>query len=114
MNQNGNIENADLVGSSAILQVPITAGDGAADMMEKLRDLFPSAFVDGKLDKDALLSTLGLDDSPGPSFAFTWPGWPSPTRTDTFDRYDVPIGGIKWHVKDECFQKSLSAKQSSW
>ena len=40
--------------------------------------------------------------------------WPSPTRTDTFDRYDVPIGGIKWHVKDECFQKSLSAKQSSW
>lgn len=40
--------------------------------------------------------------------------WPSPTTTDTFDRYDVPIGGITWHVKDEYFQKSSSAKQSSW
>ena len=39
--------------------------------------------------------------------------WPSRTTTDTFDRYDVPIGGITWHVKDGCFQKSLSAKQSS-
>lgn len=40
--------------------------------------------------------------------------WPSPTTTDTFDRYDVPIGGITWHVKDGYFQKSSSAKQSSW
>jgi hypothetical protein len=40
--------------------------------------------------------------------------WPSPTTTDTFDRYDVPIGGITWYVKDGYFQKSSSAKQSSW
>ena len=40
--------------------------------------------------------------------------WPSPSMTDTFDRYDVTIGGITWHVKDGCFLKSLSAKQSSW
>ena len=40
--------------------------------------------------------------------------WPSPTTTDTFDRYDVPIGGITWHVKDGCSQKSLSARRSSW
>ena len=36
--------------------------------------------------------------------------WPSPTTTDTFDRYDVPIGGITWHVKDGCFQKSSSPR----
>ena len=41
------------------------------------------------------------------------PQWPTPTSSDTFDRYDVPIGGIIWHVKDGCFQKSLSARQSS-
>jgi hypothetical protein len=40
--------------------------------------------------------------------------WPSPSMTDIFDRYDVPIGGIKWHVKDGCFLKSSSANQSSW
>lgn len=39
--------------------------------------------------------------------------WPSPSVTDTFDRYDVTIGGITWHVKDGYFLKSLSAKQSS-
>lgn len=37
--------------------------------------------------------------------------WPSPSMTDTFDRYDVTIGGITWHVNDVCFLKSLSAKQ---
>jgi hypothetical protein len=26
-----------------------------------------------------------------------------PTTTGTSDRYDVPIGGITWHVKDGCF-----------
>lgn len=36
-----------------------------------------------------------------------------PTSSDTFDRYDVPIGGITWHVKDGFFQKSLSVRQSS-
>jgi hypothetical protein len=38
-------------------------------------------------------------------------GWHSPTSSDTFDRYDVPIGGITWHVKDSCFQKSSSARR---
>jgi len=37
--------------------------------------------------------------------------WPSPSVTDTFDRYDVTIGGITWHVKDGYFLKSLNAKQ---
>ena len=41
-------------------------------------------------------------------------GWHSPSMTDTFDRYDVPIGGITWHVKDGCFRKSSSARRSSW
>ena len=43
-----------------------------------------------------------------------WAYWPSPTTTDTSDRYDVPIGGITWHVKDGYFQRSSSARQSSW
>lgn len=38
--------------------------------------------------------------------------WPSPVLTDTSDRYDVTIGGNACHVKEGCFQKSLSAKRS--
>ena len=48
------------------------------------------------------------------AYGFPLPFWHSPTKTDTFDRYDVPIGGITWHVKDGCFQKSSSARRSSW
>lgn len=40
--------------------------------------------------------------------------WHSPTKTNTSDRYDVPIGGITSHVKDGCSRESLSTRQSSW
>jgi len=56
---------------------------------------------------------MGTSDAPA-ALVVLRSEWPSPTTTDTFDRYDVPIGGITWHVKDEFSQKSLSAKQSSW
>ncbi|MGB7195776.1 MAG: hypothetical protein WBD81_20160, partial [Collimonas pratensis] len=46
--------------------------------------------------------------------AHVWNEWPSPIVTDTFDRYDVTIGGITWHVKDGYFLKSLNAKQLNW
>lgn len=48
--------------------------NGKAELLSRLRDLVPSAFLDGELDKDALLDALGLDDKSASAFAFTWPG----------------------------------------
>ncbi|MGP9745923.1 site-specific DNA-methyltransferase [Brachybacterium sp. AOP29-B2-41] len=48
--------------------------DGQEELLAQLRDLVPSAFLDGELDRDALLSALHLGDESKPSFNFTWPG----------------------------------------
>ncbi|MCA7967347.1 site-specific DNA-methyltransferase [Burkholderia cenocepacia] len=48
--------------------------NGKAELLSRLRDLVPSAFLDGELDKNALLDALGLDDKLASAFAFTWPG----------------------------------------
>ncbi|KAB1647728.1 site-specific DNA-methyltransferase [Pseudoclavibacter sp. CFCC 14310] len=42
--------------------------------MAQLRDLVPSAFLDGELDRDALIAALGLDGDAEPAFSFAWPG----------------------------------------
>ena len=44
------------------------------ELLAQLRDLVPSAFLDGELDRDALLGALGLDGDSKPAFSFTWPG----------------------------------------
>lgn len=48
--------------------------DGQEELLAQLRDLVPSAFLDGELDRDALVAALGLDGEGKPSFNFTWPG----------------------------------------
>ncbi|MGB3291095.1 MAG: site-specific DNA-methyltransferase [Burkholderiaceae bacterium] len=53
--------------------VPPGTEDGQAALLEKLRDLLPSAFPDGELNKVALWSALGFAQDT-PAFAFTWPG----------------------------------------
>ena len=55
-------------------QVPFKTDDATATLMAQLRDIIPTAFLDGQLDKGQLLAALNLDDSAAPSFAFTWPG----------------------------------------
>lgn len=55
-------------------QVPATTEDAKATLLAQLRELLPSAFLDGELDKPALLAALDLDDAALPAFAFTWPG----------------------------------------
>ncbi|WP_083537780.1 site-specific DNA-methyltransferase [Pseudoxanthomonas mexicana] len=55
-------------------QVPATTEDAKATLLAQLRELLPSAFLDGELDKPALLAALDLDDASLPAFAFTWPG----------------------------------------
>ncbi|WP_176158883.1 site-specific DNA-methyltransferase [Burkholderia multivorans] len=67
--------NADASNELAVdtSKVPAGTEDGQVALLAQLRDLFPAAFLDGELDKGALLSALGLDDTE-PSFAFTWPG----------------------------------------
>lgn len=44
------------------------------ELLNQLRDLVPSAFLDGRLDRDALIAALGLDGESEPAFSFTWPG----------------------------------------
>lgn len=53
---------------------PGETADSQAELLAQLRDLVPSAFLDGELDRDALLGALGLDGEVKPAFSFTWPG----------------------------------------
>lgn len=48
--------------------------DETVELLSKLRDLLPTAFLDGELDKSALLDALGLGENKTPAFSFTWPG----------------------------------------
>ncbi|MBO2466001.1 site-specific DNA-methyltransferase [Actinomadura violacea] len=54
--------------------VPGQTSDQHDELLTQLRDLVPSAFRDGELDRDALLAALGLGDGNEPAFSFTWPG----------------------------------------
>lgn len=54
--------------------VPAETSDPHAELLAQLRDLVPGAFIDGELDRDALLAALRLTDDENPSFSFTWPG----------------------------------------
>lgn len=54
--------------------VPGETPNGREELHAQLRDLVPSAFLDGELDRDALLDALDLGDSDSSPFAFTWPG----------------------------------------
>jgi len=48
--------------------------DSQSELLVQLRDLVPSAFLDGELDRDTLLEALGLCGESNSSFSFTWPG----------------------------------------
>lgn len=54
--------------------VPDETRDAHEELLAQLRDLVPSAFLDGELDRNALLGALGLDGEVKPAFSFTWPG----------------------------------------
>lgn len=54
--------------------VPDETRDPHEELLAQLRDLVPSAFLDGELDRDALLGALGLDGDAEPAFSFSWPG----------------------------------------
>lgn len=54
--------------------VPDETRDAHEELLAQLRDLVPSAFLDGELDRDALLGALGLDGEVKPAFSFSWPG----------------------------------------
>ena len=49
--------------------------DGHTELLAQLRELLPAAFLDGELDRVALLDALGLGNEEARSaFAFSWPG----------------------------------------
>lgn len=58
---------------SLISQVQIGTKDGQAELLAQLRQLIPSAFLDGEIDQALLLSAVGLEQS-SQTFSFTWPG----------------------------------------
>lgn len=45
--------------------------DSQSELLVQLRDLVPSAFLDGELDRDTLLEALGLCGESKSSFSFT-------------------------------------------
>lgn len=53
--------------------VPAETPDGQEGLLDQLRDLVPSAFLDGALDRGALLNALGLEGETKPAFSFSWP-----------------------------------------
>jgi adenine-specific DNA-methyltransferase len=54
--------------------VPGETADPNDELIAALRDLVPSAFADGALDRAALLGALGLaDENQKPAFTFSWP-----------------------------------------
>jgi len=59
---------------SDIRRVPSETSDGHVELLKQLRELVPAAFLDGELDRVALLDTLGLGEQTEPAFAFSWPG----------------------------------------
>ena len=54
--------------------VPGETPDEKEILLAQLRDLVPSAFLDGELNREALLDALDLGSSEATQFAFTWPG----------------------------------------
>lgn len=59
---------------SEVRCVPSDTSDGHAELLTQLRELLPAAFLDGELDRTALLDALGLGEEAEPAFAFSWPG----------------------------------------
>ncbi len=55
-------------------RVPSETPDGYAELLTQLRELLPAAFLDGNLDRVALLDALGLGEDTHSTFAFSWPG----------------------------------------
>src|SRR5574337_566431 len=60
--------------TAEILRVPSETPDGRGELLNQLRELLPAAFLDGELDRAALLDELGLGEGAEPPFAFSWPG----------------------------------------
>jgi adenine-specific DNA-methyltransferase len=54
--------------------VPGETTDNREELLAQLRSLIPGAFLDGELDRNALLGALELGDDASPSFSFSWPG----------------------------------------
>jgi len=59
---------------SEVRCVPSETSDGLTELLKQLRELLPAAFLDGELDRTALLDALGLAEETEPAFAFSWPG----------------------------------------
>lgn len=58
----------------SVVNVSGETPDSREELLSRLRDLVPSAFLDGEIDAEALLGALDLGGERKPAFAFSWPG----------------------------------------
>jgi adenine-specific DNA-methyltransferase len=69
--------------------VPSTSGDVLEGQVDRLRQLFPEVFVEGKIDFDKLKITLGAAAESGPGrFHFNWAG-----KDDAISLLQTPSAG---------------------
>jgi adenine-specific DNA-methyltransferase len=59
---------------SELHRVPSETSNGHTELLTQLRELLPAAFLDGELDRMALLDALGVGEETRSAFAFSWPG----------------------------------------
>lgn len=82
---------------SDIEKMPLVSMDVAAERIEKLKAIFPEAFVEGKVDHDALLRSLGQWVEPGKErFGLNWPG-----KVDCMKVIQTPSVGTLLPMKEE-------------
>lgn len=82
---------------SDIKKMPLASMDVAAERIEKLKAIFPEAFVEGKVDHDALLRSLGQWVEPGKErFGLNWPG-----KADCMKVIQTPSVGTLLPMRDE-------------
>ncbi len=82
---------------SDIEKMPLVSMDVAAERIEKLKAIFPEAFVEGGVDHDALLRSLGQWVEPGKErFGLSWPG-----KADCMKVIQTPSVGTLLPIRDE-------------
>ncbi|MGO2134951.1 MAG: site-specific DNA-methyltransferase [Marinobacter sp.] len=57
-----------------VSNIPTSTSELSQELLSKLQDLIPSAFLDGEIDAEQLLLALGITKQPNSTFSFTWPG----------------------------------------
>ena len=85
------------------IRMPLTSQDVVQDRMDRLRELFPEGFTEGKIDFENLRQTLGENiDSGRERYGLTWAG-----KADAILRIQSPSVGTLVPCPDESVNDQL-------